>query len=187
MVHFKNRKTTSTPLEKGRFTSISNFIINEAKLSPVARLLLISILSDSDDFSLVPSIYCKRLGIEVRYFRTLMEELIAGGFIKRVEVGGDRFIRGIKKSGSTKKVYEYLISAKGDLLNQPVETKDEVPSTPPVKIINEQASTKEELLKLINDNRTKSYVMGWALSKVVDEVNDGLITTKEKLFEKLEL
>lgn len=110
-----NKKIRNTNKKPGNFTTVSYDIIRNKNLTSNAKILLIEILSDSDDFELSQSLYCKRLGWEKNQFTRAIEQLEIHGFIKRTRIERDKVIPGKKKKGSNRILYFYTVSEFGNL------------------------------------------------------------------------
>src|SRR5690554_6570502 len=97
-----NRKTFKTKNHKaGNFTSIPNNLLHHPTLSLKAKMLMIQLLSDSDEFTLSPSLYAKRMNTSVSNVYNAIKELVKDGFIRKTLI--EKPIRGLKKKGSSKK------------------------------------------------------------------------------------
>jgi hypothetical protein len=136
----KNKKVIRKEHESGKFTTINLSVLNDSRLSTTARLLLISILSDSDEFTLSQELYKKRLGIGQSAFLGAISNLEQFGYLEKTEVKGDAFIPKVKKANSTKTVYFYTISEFGNLKTKTpkVETQEaEANNQPAIKVTPE--------------------------------------------------
>lgn len=144
-----NRKTFKTKKhEAGTFTSVPNKLLHNPNLSVLAKMLLIQLLSDSDDFTVSPTLYAKRMNVSESSIYNALKELEQKGYVKRKEI--KTAIKGLKKEGSNKKIYHYTISEFGNLNNEsnqsiPTQATDEVEPNPEV------TETPDEINKLLND------------------------------------
>ena len=111
-----NNKKIRTKKKSGSFVTIDNKIILDKNLSSNAKILLISILSDSDSFELSQSLYCKRLGWEKNQFTRAIEQLEKSGYVKRTKLESDKAIAGKLKKGSNRILYFYTVSEYGNLI-----------------------------------------------------------------------
>lgn len=163
----KNKKVIRKKNESGKFTTISLSVLNDTRLSTTARLLLISILSDSDEFTLSQELYKKRLNIGQSAYLNAISNLEEFGYLRKTGVEADVFIPKIKKANSDKTIYFYTISEYGNLNNeastietpeneaiiQPVEAVREVVEQPiiqviqPVSVVNEPNYEVLEILQ----------------------------------------
>lgn len=129
-----NRKTIRGEQKAGTFTCVHNSILLNKKLSSDAKILLITLLSDNDSFTLIYSSYEKKLGFSSRKLNRLMNELIENGFIKRTVKGSMNL---------------YIISEFGNLNNKEVEEiHEDMPSVDNIQTINEEPkiySTEEKI------------------------------------------
>jgi hypothetical protein len=76
----KNRKVTRKV--KGDFTKVQISLLNDKRLSPTAKLLLIMILSDADDFVYSQARYIKMLNVAKTTYLRAFDELIELGYAK---------------------------------------------------------------------------------------------------------
>ena len=97
----------------GEFTTVPYNILRDNNLTPTAKLLLIEILSDRDDFDLSQSVYCKRLGISTGGWYKSIQNLIKFGYIKRTK----------KKIDGKGIYYDYIIDESGSLSTPTDEVK----------------------------------------------------------------
>jgi hypothetical protein len=118
-----NNKKIRTKKKSGSFITIDTKIISDKNLSSNAKILLISILSDSDNFEVSQSLYCKRLGWEKNQFTRAIEQLEKYGYVKRTKLDSDRAIAGKLKKGSNRVLYFYTVSEYGNLTK--LENDDE--------------------------------------------------------------
>jgi hypothetical protein len=110
-----NNKKIRTKKKSGNFVTIDTKIISDKNLSSNAKILLISILSDSDSFEVSQSLYCKRLGWEKNQFTRAIEQLEKTGYVKRTKLDSDKAIAGKLKKGSNRILYFYTVSEYGNL------------------------------------------------------------------------
>lgn len=114
-------------LKVGTYTMVPYHILRDKKLNSNAKILLIEILSDSDDFKLSQTVYCNRLGWDKKQFDRAMTCLIENGYIKRTQIDDDKYIPTIKKAGSKKIIYYYTVSEFGNLHQYEVQSKTVLP------------------------------------------------------------
>ena len=149
-----NKKVIRKDLKPNGFTSIHNSILNDKRLSSNAFRLISSILSDNDDnFKLSQTTYCNRLGWESTMFKRAIENLMECGYIKRTLIDDDKVIPGIKKAGSKKKVYFYVVSEYGNLKQDEPISKEETPKLK--KEVIKPTTPTIEKETIINDNNSK--------------------------------
>jgi hypothetical protein len=110
-----NNKKIRTKKKSGNFVTIDAKIISDKNLTSNAKILLISILSDSDSFEVSQSLYCKRLGWEKNQFTTAIKQLEKSGYVKRTKLDSDKAIAGKLKKGSNRILYFYTVSEYGNL------------------------------------------------------------------------
>lgn len=89
----KNKKVIpyKNQLKAGTFTMLPNNLLNDNKLKLMSFKLLLSILSDSDEFTLSQTMYCNRLGISDRTFKNCIKDLEENGYVKRSNIGKTHF------------------------------------------------------------------------------------------------
>lgn len=139
----KNKKVIRKKHESGKFTTINLSVLNDTRLSTTARLLLISILSDSDEFTLSQELYKKRLGNGQSAYLNAISNLEEFGYLRKTENESDVSIPKIKKAGSNKTIYFYTISEFGNLSKESstVETHENEPSNQPaIEVIPEEVN-----------------------------------------------
>jgi len=130
----KNKTVHRTKLKAGTYTMAPYHITRDSRLTSNAKILLIEILSDADDFRLSQSLYCKRLSWDKKQFDRAIQCLIKAGYVKRTPIDEKVSIPGVKKAGSKKVLYHYTISEYGNLNSDEVEI---VGATPTVEELNE--------------------------------------------------
>lgn len=180
-----NRKTIQQENKSGEFTTVSYKILRDKNLSPISRILLIEILSDSDSFTMSPTMYMNRLGVTKKTLYKSINQLEEFGYVKKTDITKP------SKSGKVKKVYHYLISPYGNLntesktsdLKEDIQTIDtiipEVKEEPlkPIKDVSKDINNDIIELEIIALNIVKRIV-----NKVIDnkpikgtkkQVNDG--------------
>lgn len=173
----KNKKVIRKKHESGKFTTINLSVLNDTRLSTTARLLLISILSDSDEFTLSQELYKKRLGIGQSAYLNAISNLEEFGYLRKTSIENDVSIPKIKKADSTKTVYFYTISEYGNLNN-------EVPTVENHENEQPNQSTIEVIPEVANQPVPQE--------PIVDELVEYLLKTEnvylgnEDLFEKLD-
>ena len=158
-----NNKKIRTKKKSGNFTTIDIKIIKDNNLSSNAKILLISILSDSDSFELSQSLYCKRLGWQKNQFTTAIQQLEKSGYIKRTKLDSDKAIAGKLKKGSNRILYFYTVSEFGNL--NIVENNSDNSSS--IKDI--EPPTHEEIEWLANEVAENEFV-----KKSINYINDDL-------------
>jgi hypothetical protein len=115
-----NRKIRKSNKKSGTFTTVDYNILRDKNLNCNAKILLIEILSDSDNFDLSQTLYCARLGWAKNQFTRAIEQLIEYGYMKRTPIEKDKVIPGKKKKGSNRILYFYTVSEYGNLNNEKV-------------------------------------------------------------------
>ena len=157
-----NNKKIRTKKKSGSFVTIDNKIILDKNLSSNAKILLISILSDSDSFELSQSLYCKRLGWEKNQFTRAIEQLEKSGYVKRTKLESDKAIAGKLKKGSNRILYFYTVSEYGNLIttekneeNLSADNQIEPPTQEErewvVNVVNENEFAKKSIEYIHND------------------------------------
>ena len=157
-----NNKKIRTKKKSGSFVTIDNKIILDKNLSSNAKILLISILSDSDSFELSQSLYCKRLGWEKNQFTRAIEQLEKSGYVKRTKLESDKAIAGKLKKGSNRILYFYTVSEYGNLIttdkneeNLSADNQIEQPTQEErewvVNVVNENEFAKKSIEYIHND------------------------------------
>lgn len=115
----KNKKVHRRENKKGDFTTINYAILRDKRLTPNAKLLLIEILSDTDNFKFSEQLFINRMGITKKTLYRAMDNLKENGYLKSTKIK------------NTKYNY-YTISEFGNL-NSKEETEQE---TEPAKKLN---------------------------------------------------
>ncbi|RXR17353.1 hypothetical protein EQG63_11230 [Flavobacterium amnicola] len=136
----KNKKVIRKKNESGKFTTINLSVLNDTRLSTTARLLLISILSDSDEFTLSQELYKKRLGIGQSAYLNAISNLEEFGYLRKTGLENDVSIPKNKKADSNKTIYFYTISEYGNLGKEApkIETQEtKANNQPAIKVIPE--------------------------------------------------
>lgn len=117
------------------FTTIPHRIINDKRLSTDTRLLLISILSDADNFDISRTGLMNRLGLSEYKLDKAFNQLIEHGYLKKT-----------KKYGQ---YYHYTISEYGNLNNDSdVNNQSETIEVSTAKTDKEEDYLKSEQLKV---------------------------------------
>ena len=120
----KNNKTIiKAERIAGKFTTISHRVIHDKRLSVTARLLLVSILSDAENFDFSRTGLWKRLGITEYKLDASIKELQKYGYLKKTKTHGQYF--------------HYTISEYGNLKNE-VEDSSEMNNSHEVTTSNAQ-------------------------------------------------
>jgi hypothetical protein len=158
-----NNKKIRTKKKSGNFTTIDIKIIKDKNLSSNAKILLISILSDSDSFELSQSLYCKRLGWEKNQFTTAIKQLEKSGYVKRTKLDSAKAIVGKLKKGSNRILYFYTVSEFGNL-NIAENNSDNSSSKKDI-----EPPTHEEIEWLANEVAENEFV-----KKSINYINDDL-------------
>lgn len=170
----KNKIVYRKELVKNQFTSIHTSILNDTRLSSNAFRLLTSILSDNDEtFNLSQTVYCNRLGWNNKTFQRAIDDLIECGYIRRTEISNDKHIPGVKKAGSTKKIYFYTVSEYGNL-NSKKKIQEPIKG---LKIYDENILTKEYITNSIEKfiiDETPTRVSDERITEMLDERSNGL-------------
>ena len=163
-----NRKTIKCENELGKFTTVNYKVLRDKKLSPISRILLIEILSDSDNFTLSPTMYSNRLGVTKKTLYKSIQQLVDNGYIRRTNISKP----GTK--GKEKLVYHYLISEYGNLKQTKEITKEPIVE---VKVISNDTiipEVKEEPLKgvktISNEELELERAVRTEIKRIVDDV-----------------
>lgn len=136
----KNKKVIRKKNESGKFTTINLSVLNDTRLSTTARLLLISILSDSDEFSMSQELYKKRLGIGQSAYLNAISNLEEFGYLKKTEIENNVSIPKVKKADSNKTIYFYTISEFGNLSKEAPIVETEANYQPVLDVIPEEVN-----------------------------------------------
>lgn len=118
------RKQIKQERKAGNYVSLSSNAFYDNKLSDGCKILLMSLLNDSEDFNVSEKVYCKRLNISKKTYHSRMKKLEENGYIRRTKIEGKVAPingKGGKKSDSSKVLYFYTISEYGNLNNNPKE------------------------------------------------------------------
>ena len=102
-----NKKLIKRELEKSKFTTVQLNILHDKRLSPNGLRILISLLSDSENFNVSYKLFENRFGISNKTVRAAFNNLEACGYVKRTKL---------------KRGFHYTISEFGNL--KPAEIKD---------------------------------------------------------------
>jgi hypothetical protein len=146
--------------KSGEFTTIHKSILNDTRLSPTAFRLLVSILSDSNEFTLSQTLYKKRLGItENREYLKAITNLEDCGYLKKTQIGDDKFIPKVKKANSKKVVYHYTISEYGNLNKKLELEQEEIQLPTSINIDNETTLFIQSISGLLNDDEFYKFFM----------------------------
>lgn len=87
-----NRITKRRNNTAGEFTTINYAALRDPRLTPLARLLLIEVLSDSDNFTFSETLYMNRLGIKSKpTYYVHLNKLIECGYVKKDDQNGGHF------------------------------------------------------------------------------------------------
>lgn len=87
-LNLKNKTVIRKKLNNGEFTTVSNSILRNPNLTLKSKMLLIQVLSDSDDkFDFSPALYMKRLDISKNTLKDAIKELIHQGYMKITKIG----------------------------------------------------------------------------------------------------
>jgi len=180
----KNNKTVIRA-EKvaGKFTTIPHRIIKDKRLSTDARLLLISILSDADDFDFSRTGQMDRLAISDHILSKAINELVNFGYIKKTKTYGHYFHYTVSEYGNLKqedesvtedtslaqngtddyfnseqfakdyKIVKRIIDEQGLYVNEDLV----VEVVPKIQSRNDMFEFKRELEKGIKSNKLKHY------------------------------
>lgn len=119
----KNRHSIKKEQEAGSFTTVSYSILRDSNLTSVAKLLLVEILSDSDDMTLSPTLYANRMDLTIKTIYNALNCLIDNGYIRRKDIS-----KANKNGVNTRPIYHYTISEFGNL-----KSKEETVSTTEIK------------------------------------------------------
>lgn len=152
-----NNKKIRTKKESGNFVTIDTKIITDKNLSSNAKILLISILSDSDSFEVSQSLYCKRLGWEKNQFTRAIEQLEKSGYVKRTKLDNNKAIAGKLKKGSNRVLYFYTVSEFGNLTitenrneNMNISNDKEPPTQEEIQWLAQEVNENEFVKQSIN-------------------------------------
>lgn len=149
----------------GQFTTIPNSILNDKRLSPVAFRILVSVLSDSDNFNLTYQLIQNRFDLSENTVRTAFKLLVKCGYMR---IDSETLSRG----------NYYVISEYGNLNN--AEKIDLAPNS-------EQDQDDFALKTKNNIEKNKQLFIDYVGSIGefirIDEVNDTLIELQERYTE----
>jgi len=168
MENKQNLVITRKPLEKGKFTQVSHEVLRNTKLTPTARLVLIEILSNTEDFIMNQNILMKRVGIREKGLRAAFKNLEENNYLKRV-ISNRGHIYHIDENGK-------LNETKVKQLPTPIPTKKEqkeagvIDGTQPIK--------GDVTIKL--DNGTEVLI----LAENVPSWNELRVSKKKKLLSR---
>lgn len=127
--------------QDGTYLIVSKYILHNTNLKDFDKILLMSILSDADDFNFNVATYANRFGCERDKISRAIKRLVHAGYMKQEE----------KENRFNK--WEYIISEYGNLNIEDKEPVREQP-TQPVEPIAEQpakqAITSPDREKIIN-------------------------------------
>ena len=87
----KNKKVIRKEIVKGEFTTINYSILRDKRLTPNAKLLLIEILSDKDDFKFSEQLYMNRMGISKSVLYNALNNLKEVGYLKSTKIGDTHY------------------------------------------------------------------------------------------------
>jgi predicted transcriptional regulator len=173
-------------MEKGNFTVIPYNVLRDKRLSSTDKILLIEILSDTEDFAVSAKLYCERLSIVKRQFYRSLNNLIELGYVSKKAL----------PSNSIKEItYFYTISSYGNLKEETVEisnisdSKEEIivedkkeEILQPKQNLELIIESKDELIKYLkNMNITKERQDD--IDLYIEFINKGKITNKKELLE----
>ncbi|MHC0440990.1 helix-turn-helix domain-containing protein [Flavobacterium sp. 3-210] len=134
----------------GTYLIVSKYILHNKDLKDFDKILLLSILSDADDFNFNITTYAKRFACERDKISRAVKRLVQAGYMKQKQID-DRF-----------NVWEYVISEYGNLSSEPKEDKPkaepvaEQPTEQQIEPKDKPASTidfeavKQLILKVVN-------------------------------------
>lgn len=168
-----NKTVIRKEKKTSEFTTIHNSILLDTRLTPIAFKLLVSILSDSDNFTLSQSLYMKRLGItENRTYLNAIKNLEQCCYLRKKLIGEDVYIPRIKKANSKKKVYHYTISEYGNL-----KPEVQIEPEPIVEMleINEMELKQEKCAEFIRTNSKFLDENNFIRNKTIGSINNGII------------
>lgn len=187
-----NRTTIrSKDYKSGTFTIVPLSILHNPNLSNEAKMLLIQVLSDSDEFTFSPTLYAKRMNVCKATIHNKIKELEEQGFAKLTRISNEVAISGRKKKGSNKVLYHYTFSEFGNLNMEKKDTEK-----PPKQISENQAQKAvempEEIIKKLDDylasledywedDRVKSKIKELAVGITTDEELKAVIKQIDKL------
>ncbi len=87
-LNLKNKKVIRKEVKKGEFTTVSNSILHNPNLTINSKMLMIQVLSDSDDkFDFSRTLYMKRLGVTKNTLNKIINELTQQGYMKMTKIG----------------------------------------------------------------------------------------------------
>jgi len=87
-LNVKNKTVIRKEIKKGEFTTVSNSILHNPNLTLKSKMLMIQVLSDSDDkFKFSRALYMKRLDITKNTLNDAINELIQQGYMKITKIG----------------------------------------------------------------------------------------------------
>lgn len=130
-------------------------------MSIYANMLMIQLLSDSDDFTLSAEGYAKRMNIARSQVYKAINELAENGFIAKTPVPKDQFVRGRKKKDSEKVIYHYTICEFGTLNKRTEQAEEEQIIKAPVAPSGEVLQQLAELIEKDYFTRTAIELIDW--------------------------
>lgn len=167
-----NKKIIRSESKVGTFTTVNYKILRDDNLTPISKLLMIEITSDSDEFKLSQSLYCKRLNIDRKQFQRAIIDLIKNGYIRRKDISKPNKV-GVK----SRPIYHYTVSEYGNLKSKEITT----PTVIEVKIKEEKISsnipTKEQGENFISwvdglDKVKKDYLSTIITDNIFDDYSE---------------
>ena len=168
-----NKTVIRKEKKTNEFTTIHNSILLDTRLSPIAFKLLVSILSDSDNFTLSQTLYMKRLGIsQNRTYLNAIKNLEQCCYLRKKLINEDVYIPKIKKANSKKKVYHYTISEYGNL--KPEVQIEPEPIAEELKL-DEMKLKQEKCFEFIKANSRFFEENDFIQNKTIDSLNNDII------------
>lgn len=149
----------------GQFTTIPNSILNDKRLSPVAFRILVSVLSDSDNFNLTYQLIQNRFNLSENTVRVAFKLLIKCGYMR---IDSDTLKRG----------NYYIISEYGNLY-----TGESVDLAPKSEQDQNDSAIKTQNNIEKNEKLFSEYVQSIIEFLDIDEVYNALIELQEKYTE----
>ena len=126
----KNKTVIKTKNVSGNFTTIQNRILHDKRLSTDSRILLFSILSDSEDFTFSRTGLSKRIGISEHKLDKAIKNLVEFGYMSKTKAHAQ--------------YYHYIISEYGNLnTSDGTNSKLEESTSMPTEVTSKSMKTPQ--------------------------------------------
>ncbi|MFD2823660.1 hypothetical protein ACFS5M_08265 [Lacinutrix iliipiscaria] len=172
----KNKTVIKTKNVPGNFTTIQNRILHDKRLTTDSRILLFSILSDSEDFTFSRTGLSKRIGISEHKLDKAIKNLVEFGYMSKTKAHAQYYFYTISEYGNLNQIKD-----ESEKINVNIVEPKEVPSSS-IELNSEPVRTKQfyDDLSRLNDflQETSEYI-NYKL------VADGLekVQTRDDLFQ----